>query len=331
MKTWNLRLALALFVFLPCFPALAGNPDEEARAQFQNGIEFFKAGAFEQAAVAFARAYEIKPSYKILYNVGQVESELKHYARALDAYVRYLAEGGAEGGKERVAEVKAEINRLNTLVGSIHIVCDEPGLAVMVDGERRGETPLAVPVFVDMGQHEVALRRGLDVVYSEKVRVVGGGRAEIDISKKAKPGSAAPVVAEPHPEPAKAAVEPKKESGESTPTKNEPQRVWTWVAFGVGGAGAVAASITGGLALSKAKDVDSKCNGNVCPTSAKDEADTADTLGWTTNALIGVAVLGVAAGVVLWFYEPDLASAKEVTVTPTAGTDAGGLVVSGRF
>jgi hypothetical protein len=40
-------------------------PKDEAKAQFDVGVELFEGGQFEKAAVAFARAYELRPSYKI--------------------------------------------------------------------------------------------------------------------------------------------------------------------------------------------------------------------------------------------------------------------------
>ena len=123
--------------------------DKEARAQFKLGTQLFHEGEYEQAAIAFERANELKPSYKILYNIAQVEAELKHYTRALEAYIRYLEEGGAKVGRTRRAEVEEKMERLRSLVGSIAITSNAEGAIVMVDGVRRGEVPLPGPIPVD--------------------------------------------------------------------------------------------------------------------------------------------------------------------------------------
>src|SRR5262245_1414760 len=65
----------------------------DAHGAFQRGIELYKEGDLSAAAVEFKRAYELVPSYKILYNMGQV-SYLQHdYAAAMRYFRQYLREG----------------------------------------------------------------------------------------------------------------------------------------------------------------------------------------------------------------------------------------------
>lgn len=52
--------------------ALADDQEDEARVHYAQGVDLYKDGKFEQASIAFERAYEIAPSYKILWNIGQV-------------------------------------------------------------------------------------------------------------------------------------------------------------------------------------------------------------------------------------------------------------------
>ena len=59
---------------------------------------------FKEAADAFRLANHLRRSWKLLYNIGQCEAAAKRYGMALDAFERYVAEGGfslkAELGKE---------------------------------------------------------------------------------------------------------------------------------------------------------------------------------------------------------------------------------------
>ncbi|MFO8070544.1 MAG: hypothetical protein R6V85_01600, partial [Polyangia bacterium] len=103
---------LAAALLLAASGARAEDVKEAARRQFNNGVELYEAGKLEQASVAFERAYELKPTYRIMFNIAQVENDLGHFAAALRAYTRYLAEGGDEIGAERLAQVRSEIERL---------------------------------------------------------------------------------------------------------------------------------------------------------------------------------------------------------------------------
>jgi len=167
-------LAIALLSCCAVSHAEAAKPDKEAQLQFKQGIALFEEGKWEQAAIAFARAYEIKPSYKILYNIGQVENQLEHYAAAFTAYGRYLDEGGAEIKPQRREEVEAEVERLEALVGYIEVTSAVDGAKVKIDNEVVGATPLGSPVLVDLGKHEVAVHDGGEQLLLEVVKVAGG-------------------------------------------------------------------------------------------------------------------------------------------------------------
>ena len=305
--------------------ARADSSDDQARAQFEQGIDLFEAGKHEQAAIAFERAYELKPSYKILYNLGQAQNELGHYAAALKAYSRYLAEGGDEVDAERLGEVKGEIARLNNLVGILIVETGAQGAVVYVDDERQGKTPLRSPVFVDLGKHMVVVKRGAEELHREAVKVAGGQRVTIRVAQAYDEPSAADG----------ATTEPTDEAGPQPGTATEdeePTRVWTWVAFGVGGAAAIAAGITGGLAVSRKSTLDDSCPDKQCPDSEWKTLDSANLLATATTALIAVAGAGLVAGVVLYFVEPGRGEEEQaVAVAPTANPHGFGVAAVGRF
>jgi hypothetical protein len=274
----------------------------------------YEDGQYEQAAIAFARAYELKPSFKLLFNIGQAESELKHYARALEAFTRYLAEGGKQVPPDRIAEVKSEIERLNALVGMIIVECSVAGAKVKLDNETKGETPLEYPIFVDIGKHEVVIKKGQEELLREVVRVAGGQRVTLEVDDAE--GSAG-------------------QTGTDDPGEQEDSedggRVWTWVALGVGGAAGIAGAVIGGAALSKKSTLEDRCEGNHCPPASAGEADTIKSMNLTADVLFGVAAAGIVTGVILFFVEGDDESETEVAVTPAVTASGAGLAVGGRF
>lgn len=309
-------IMITVAVLTGALSALAEGVDDEAKAQFQQGVELYKAGEHEQAAIAFERAYELKPNYKILYNIGQARNELRRYAQALGAYEQYLSDGGGEIDQKRKDEVLGEIKRLKTLVGFVRVEADRDGLTVFVDGHKQGPTPLAAPVPLDLGEHEVIIKDGTDEVHSEVIKVAGGKTGVVTVGEPAGTHEATPLPAG---------------TTDSQPDDG-PKRAWTWVALGVGVAAGIGAGVTGGITLSRADDLKSDCPDNTCPSDKKSDLDSAKTLGNVSTALTVVAAVGIAAGVALFFIEPGLGKEETpVAIIPTATPDGAALTVTGRF
>ncbi|MBN2343189.1 MAG: tetratricopeptide repeat protein [Deltaproteobacteria bacterium] len=144
-------------------------PEERARlasAAFASGNEAYNREDYAAASEQYRKAYELRPNWKLQYNIGQCEALLKRHGLALLAFERYLSEGGDDMSAERRAEVTAEVERLRTLVGYLDVIAHD-GQAVMVDGIYRGDAPLSgtIPVAVAV-EHEVmvGMEEGRSVV-----------------------------------------------------------------------------------------------------------------------------------------------------------------------
>ncbi len=301
---------VALFVNTSVF---GENNSDEARIQFNLGVELFENGKNEQASIAFERAYELKPHYKILWNIAQVENELGHYAAALQSYTRYLLEGGDNVAVDRREAVQAEIQFLRVRVGMLKIHSDVEGATVFVDGKKQGKTPLGNLVYVDLGEHEVVAKMGGDEIHREVVRVAGSEQVVVNILAK----------------------------GVSTTTKSAQasevtegrsgRRLWTWVALGIGAATGITGATIGGVSMGRKSDIDGKCTDKLCPAELKDDHDTVRTMSITADVLYGVAGAGAIAFLVLYFTEPKMDDKRNVVMTPTASSNGAGLAVMGRF
>ena len=308
----RLPTSAVLACALALIAAPIGAQADEARTQFERGLELYDDGKYEQAAVAFERAFELKPSYKILYNIAQVQNQLGHFAAALEAYARYLAEGGDQVSPDRQREVKAEIERLNSLVGMLVVQSEEDGAAVFVDGRREGETPLPGPVIVDLGEHELVVKRDGAELHRELVTVAGGQRVVVDV--EAQEQGDVPVVP----------------SGDGTDEEGGG-RVWTWVFLGTGAAAAITGGVIGGVSMSKEKSLLDQCEGGHCPPSERDEGDSIEKMNLTADILYGVGAAFVVTGIVLFFVEPNGDEEPAVTVGPVASDTVFGLSLEGRF
>ncbi|MBN2528160.1 MAG: hypothetical protein JXR76_17340 [Deltaproteobacteria bacterium] len=126
---------------------ICGHTDTAGRESYEEGAELFENGEYSQAAIAFRKAYEIKPSWKILYNIAQCETAAGQYGRALEDFKTFLAQGADEIELKRRNEVEAELDRLRKLVGFVEIKAPD-GAKVVINGEERGTCPLAGKLMV---------------------------------------------------------------------------------------------------------------------------------------------------------------------------------------
>jgi len=282
------------------------DPKDVAKKLFEGGIKYFEQEEYEAAAEAFREAYRTRPSWKILYNIGQSEAAAGRYGLAMEAFQQYLVDGKDEIPSERREYVLKEIKNLRELVGQV-VVKAPAGSVVYIDKVFRGQLPGNKPILVVGGKtHELVVLKDKKEILRRQFSVWGGKGISIRAGEK-----------------------PEEEEQPVQETEESPKRVWTWVAYGIGGAATLGAIITGSIALSRRADITPECNDNVCPDTLKDDADTVDALAITTDVFIGFAVAGAAAGTVLYFFEPEWFG--EVSVTPSAGSEHIGLAVGGRF
>jgi hypothetical protein len=239
-----------------CVSAARAHAEESRRASrhFQAGLTAAGAGEIDRAMEEFQAAYTESPHYSVLFNIGQTYALMGKPVEAVEAFQRYLQEGGAAIAPsrrqavessiafhlKRVGEVLIEVAPANAtlevdgqapstdwrkapirLVAGKHalvfgapgfrtkaltatvepgrrqsfsvrldsveaenargaaqlrIGCGVPEVEVLVDGRRRGRTPLSEPLLVEAGVHQVRLVRA---GYDEDTRVVESKSGEL--------------------------------------------------------------------------------------------------------------------------------------------------------
>jgi len=312
----TLVVTISALVLALAVPALADKKEEkQARKAFKDGVAHFEAGRMEEAVEAFRKAYAMNPSWKLLYNIGQAEAAAKHHGAALEAFEQYLSEGGDDLAPARRDEVVGEIKRLREMVGLLEFEAPD-GSLVYVDGVERGTTPLPGRVRVAAGvDHEVKIILGADVLVKRVLRV--GGNETLVVSTTPDP---------PPPPP----------PGSRTPTEPEGNgsaiRTWGWITTSVGAALLITGGITGGVALSKDKDIQGWCPDGECEKQYHDDVDTRDALATTTNVLLCVGAAAAVAGVLMLTVPGgDEEPTENVAVLPLLGGDTAGAAVEWRF
>jgi hypothetical protein len=123
----------------------------------------------------------------------------------------------------------------------------------------------------------------------------------------------------------------------STPTTGEPASdgllLPAIIAFGVGGAAAIAWGVLGGLALSDQSAIQAGCGATRSCTPAQVSEMNSFAVG--ADVSMTIALVGVAAGAVMLIVSPphgaSAGGAEHARVLPWGGSQGGGLVLSGSF
>ena len=149
--------ALALVTVL----TLHAVPDErkEASGHYQRAVGLYKDGDFQAALLEFRTAYELAPSYEVLFNIALCQRRLFNYALAMRTLDQYLMEGGSRIASERRDAVSREREAIRALTAPVAIIVDGKPATVSVDGEKIGLTPLQDLLVLSVGKHKVRAER----------------------------------------------------------------------------------------------------------------------------------------------------------------------------
>jgi hypothetical protein len=255
-------------------PATPPSPDissqlREASERYQRALKSYDEGNFDAALVEFRRAYELAPTFRILYNLGVVSLELRDYASALDYFERYLVEGAASISPEQRSEVEQKIRDLSTHVAHVTVVVDLPGSEIAVDDRPVGVSPLAAPLRINAGARKISARASGRVPDVRVIELAGGDSTRVELNL----------------------VSPRAASEVTPPPSAEaPSRPVPWLAWGGTAVLTGAAVIVGLQAVAADNDYDDQFE---TPGTSRQSLDDADAK--ATRLSVAADVLGLGA------------------------------------
>jgi PEGA domain len=172
----------------PQAPAVAGAATDissqlrEAQERYDRALKLYDDGSFSAALLEFGRAYELAPTFRILYNLGVVSLELHDYASALSYFERYLADGKTAVPADSRAEVAGKIGVLSTRVGLVTLLVSPRGAQVSVDDRVVGIAPLALPLRLNAGSRKISARAEGYFPDSRIVDLAGGDKVQVALT-----------------------------------------------------------------------------------------------------------------------------------------------------
>jgi hypothetical protein len=326
---------------LAAAPAAAQNA--AAEALFNQGRELMKQKKFAEACEKFQGSHELDPSVGALLNLADCREQNGQIASAWAAFreAASLARQRNDKKREQTAMEKAK-----KLEGRLSYLVIEVPAEIRVDGlilKRNGE-----PVVSALWDEKVPVDPGKYVI---RVEAPGYQPAEVEVDVEARGGEARAQV--PPLEPAPSAPDgpgprqPSNDQPEGTPsltaeapaTDTGGMPTGRKIAIGAGAVGVLGltAGVVFGLrASSQWDEAKAECvNGdldNCSPRGVTLSNDARSSANLATVG-VGVGVVAVAAGAVLWFLNPPAADgeAEQALIEPVLGPQSLGAQVTLRF
>jgi len=147
---------------------------QEAGSHFDRGVELYSEGSLDAALAEFERAYELVPSYKLLFNLAQIQAERHEYGAAIGLLERYLADGGEEISEARAAETRAELSKLRERVAELWVESDVEAAELFVNDALVGTLPLSAPVVLNPGISRLRVEKSGYRAATRELKVTGG-------------------------------------------------------------------------------------------------------------------------------------------------------------
>jgi hypothetical protein len=145
-----------------------------AKSEYDGGRVLFVNGDYAAALVKLRRAHDLSHDPRLLWDMAACEKNLRHYVKVHALLERYLAEGGDRISADDRRGAEYALKTVQSFVSPLRLEVDQPGAAILVDGEQVGVSPLSQTVLVDIGSRQVTVTKAGFKPVTETVRVDGG-------------------------------------------------------------------------------------------------------------------------------------------------------------
>lgn len=283
-------------------PRASAQPTPEMRAQaealFNEGRALIEQSELVAACERFEQSQKLDPQIGTLLYLATCHEQTGKTTTAWIEFKEALSLAEAEDKADRVDQAREGVTRVEGSLARASVVLTSPAAdqKVVINGRALTIFDTALPY--DPGTLTIEAEAPGHQPHTQSIELPPGPSSiTITIPKLA-------AIAKPPPKP--------------PPPPPEPDHT---LAFVIGGAGAGIALVglgLGGGAWAVADAADEHCEGSFCDTEGLEGHDTADGLAWASNILTGAGVLGVGAGVILYFVAPSTSADAPSTAALSA-------------
>ena len=192
--------SLVLVALLAQASSLTGGPQDKAKAKglLSEGSAIYKKGDYAGALEKFEAAYAAYPSPKLWFNIGQANRDLGRPVEAVEALEKFLVLA-PDAAPDTLEDARSSVAELQKKLGQLRIECETIGAEIRVDGKNVGRAPLAKPLWLTPGRHQVTGTYSGTAPVIEDVEIKTGSMASevIKLIQIAAPAVVAPTLGSP--------------------------------------------------------------------------------------------------------------------------------------
>jgi hypothetical protein len=324
---------LASFALFDAGSARAAEPSaadlETARDLYGQGKQLREKGDYAGAVAKFRQAFQLAATPILGLEICRTEEKLSRLVEAREACLLAArlptkaneSDNTKQARGEAATFAEALKGRIPAIVVTLQGVPAGADPTVTIDDESVPAATLGAPRKVDPGTHHIVAKVG------------NGPPSSIDVTVKegeTKPASLTVVPGAATTTDAATTTAATSDTASAADTAKTHHPTWTWIGFGVAGAGVLVGGITGFVALSKSHDLKDQCapNGDCVSSESHDTYDASKRFGTISTIAFIVGGVGAVVGVAgLLTNEPD--RPRDVTATVVVGP--GSVGVAGTF
>jgi hypothetical protein len=325
MRRPSLAVLLAFSLFSTAAFAEPSAADRAtARTLAQEGQQALESKNYGVAIDKFSRADSLVHAPTLLLGLARAQVGLGRLVEAQENYNRIIRDGVAPNSPhswtKALDDANKEVGAIPARLPWVTIsVLGPTNPEVIIDSTPIPTASLGVKRPVNPGSHTIRVSAEGYVPSEKSITLADGQAMTVNIELEQVPSDQAQA--------AKKGSLSVDTAGSSTGT--DTRKLVAFGALGLGGAGIIAGTVTGILALRKHDQIKKSCNnGTQCDPAQASSIDSYHTLANISTVSFIVGGVGAAAGVVLLLTQPreSAQTAKGARVTPYIGVGTAGVV-----
>lgn len=286
-------------------PAVVG----AARALAVDGVKLAQSDRCNEAIDKLERAEKLHHAPIVLTRLGECYIKLGRLVEGVENLRAVLREPLPSNPSEALSQAYADAKtlfeatnpKLASLTVNVEGAAPNADLSLSIDGRSLPSALIGTAHPSDPGEHDIQVSAHGYVTSTRKVTMTAGEEQTVTLTMTASPKSAPEHVA------ASADGTDAKSTGAKalTPTaaSRAPNHLPAYISWGVGAVGLGLGVGFGIAAMNNKSDLDARCPAKACPPSESGLLDTSRKNATISTIGYGVALVGAAAGVVLFVLE----------------------------